>query len=265
MKQTFDLEMVGDAATFPQQERLLSPFFVARDLGIKYSTFTANHRMTMAAGIFNGKLLSDNSAQHAGTDLSARVTGLAWDRLEDRRYLHLGFAYRYVSPDDGKLRYKGRTETNVGPYFFDTGNIAAKHANHIGVELMMNIKNFAVIGEYNHAWVDSPKLGNPQFDGFYIESSWIITGETRPYDPTVGYTRRIVPKNRWGSWEVISRVGRVSDRLLGSGTFTRTYLGINWWASTQWKFGIGWGHTWLERSDMNGSANSVLSRMQWIY
>jgi phosphate-selective porin OprO/OprP len=138
--------------------------------------------------------------------------------------LHLGFAYRYVSPDDGILRYKGRPETNFGPYLFDTGNIPAKHANHIGVEFMMNIKNFAVIAEYNHAWVNSPTLGNPQFDGFYIESSWIMTGETRPYDPTVGYTRRIVPNKRLGAFELISRVGRVSDRF-NSGNFTRTYLG----------------------------------------
>jgi len=265
MKQTFDMEMVGDAASFPQQERLLSPFFVNRDLGIKAIHFTKNRRMTMAAGIFNGKLLRDNTAQHAGTDFTARVTGLPWDKQEDNRFLHLGIAYRYASPDDGTLRYKGRPETNVGPYYFDTGNIPAKHANHIGLEFLLNVKNVSVLGEYNHAWVDSPTLGNPQFEAFYVESSWIITGETRPYDPTVGYPRRIIPKHSWGSWEVVSRIGRVDDRFLQSGSFAKTYLGVNWWASRQWKFGIGWGHTWLERSDMNGSTNSVLSRMQWVY
>jgi hypothetical protein len=37
LKQTFAYEMVGDAANLPQSERLLTPFFKSRDLGVRQS------------------------------------------------------------------------------------------------------------------------------------------------------------------------------------------------------------------------------------
>jgi hypothetical protein len=66
MKQTFSLEMVGDALTFLNRKRLMSPFFISRDLGVRVNYYTKNQRMTMSAGIYNGKLLRDNSASMRG-------------------------------------------------------------------------------------------------------------------------------------------------------------------------------------------------------
>jgi phosphate-selective porin OprO/OprP len=181
--------------------------------------------------------------------------------------LHLGLAYRHVGADDGKLRYRGRPETNVGPFYADTGNFDADHANHIGLEMILNVKNVSLLSEYGRGWVASPTNGNPQFSAFYMVGSWIITGETRPYDRTLGYTRRIIPQRRWGAWEVVTRVGRVDldNRLIKGGNFTKTYVGLNWWANREWKFGIGWGHTWLEKSGTNGITDSLLTRMQWVH
>ena len=49
------------------------------------------------------------------------------------------------------------------------------------------------------------------------------------------------------------------------GTFDKTYLGVNWWATRQWKFGAGWGHTWLHRGGTTGLTDSLQTRLQWIY
>ena len=34
-EETYNYEMVGDAANLPQQERVLTPFFVSRNIGLK--------------------------------------------------------------------------------------------------------------------------------------------------------------------------------------------------------------------------------------
>jgi len=98
----------------------------------------------------------------------------------------------------------------------------------------------------------------------YITGSWVLTGESRPYDRTVGYARRIIPKSHWGALEL---VGRFSSEDLDSGSvkggsFDKTYPGINWWATRRAKIGFGWGHTWLDRFGKTGETESLQTRLQ---
>jgi len=267
-KETFAYEMVGDAANLAQQERVLSPFFVSRNIGAKLLHVVGKtQRMTVSAGIFNDWWVTTTSRADSGTDVSARVTGLAWDQPERQRFLHLGLSGRYAGADMNALRYKGRPESNVADNYVDTGNIASDHAWHLGLEGLWNSGPVSVLAEYNHAWVASPASGNPGFSGYYLTGSWVLTGETRPYDRTVGYARRVMPTGRWGAPELVVRFSHVdlTDSAVQGGTFDKTYVGINWWATRRWKLGAGWGRTWLDRFGKSGVTNSVLTRLQWIY
>jgi len=267
-KETFAYEMVGDAANLAQQERVLSPFFVSRNIGAKLLHVVGKtQRMTVSAGIFNDWWVTTTSRADSGTDVSARVTGLAWDQPERQRFQHLGLSGRYAGADMNALRYKGRPESNVADNYVDTGNIASDHAWHLGLEGLWNSGPVSVLAEYNHAWVASPASGNPGFSGYYLTGSWVLTGETRPYDRTVGYARRVMPTGRWGAPELVVRFSHVdlTDSAVQGGTFDNTYVGINWWATRRWKLGAGWGRTWLDRFGKSGVTNSVLTRLQWIY
>ena len=267
-KETFAYEMVGDAANLPQQERVLTPFFVSRNVGAKLShVFGADQRMTLSGGVFNDWWVNGDSFSDSGTDVSARFTGLAWDQPDGKRFLHLGISGRYAGADNNTLRYKGRPESNVTDDYVDTGNLPGDHAWHLGLEALWNEGPFSVLAEYNRAWVNSPASGNPEFSGYYITGSWILTGETRPYDRTVGYARRVMPKGRWGAPELVARFSNVDldDGAVQGGKFNKTYLGINWWATRRWKAGFGWGHTWLDRFGKTGVTDSFQTRLQWIY
>jgi phosphate-selective porin OprO/OprP len=68
-KETFDYEMVGDAANLPHQERVLTPFFVSRNVGAKLShVFGADQRMTLSGGVFNDWFVTGDSLADSGTD-----------------------------------------------------------------------------------------------------------------------------------------------------------------------------------------------------
>jgi phosphate-selective porin OprO/OprP len=165
------------------------------------------------------------------------------------------------------LRYRGRPESNVADNFADTGRFAADHAAHLGLEALWNRGPFSLLGEYTQAWVSSPSAGDPTFKGWYVTASWVLTGETRPYDRTVGYARRVIPKSRWGAPELVARFAHVdlADGAVDGGEFDRVSLGLNWWASQRWKLGVTWGRTWLDAEGTEGEADSFLARVQWIF
>nr|WP_313737728.1 porin [Sphingobium yanoikuyae] len=123
------------------------------------------------------------------------------------------------------------------------------------------------MGEYILNRTNSREFRDPVFHGWYVTGSWILTGETRPYDRNVGYARRVIPKGRWGAPELVARYSEMDldDNGIEGGRFKKTMLGLNWWATTRWKFGASWGHTWLDRFGERGESDTVLTRIQWIY
>lgn len=265
-KETFSYEMVGDAANLPHSERVLNPFFVSRNMGAKLiHVFGADKRATLSAGLYNDGW-DVNSKTSRGWDYSARATGLVWDDPANKRFLHLGLAYRHVA-SDGVLRYRGRAETNVGDNFIDTGNITANSADHFGVEGLLNIGPASLLGEYITAKVNTPTGDDPHFYGYYLTGSYVLTGETRPYDRNVGYARRVIPTGYLGAPELVMRFAHVSldDKNVAGGSYDRLSFGLNWWATTRWKFGVSYGFTWLDRFNARGQSSTLLTRIQWVY
>jgi phosphate-selective porin OprO and OprP len=266
-KEPFIYEMIGDAANLPQQERVLSPFFTSRNVGIRYLDNFLNDRMAFSVGVFNDWFQSDRSFKNSGTQVSARLTGLPIESENEREFLHLAVAFRHLGADDGQLRYKGRPESNVIDNYVDTGNFRGKYANQLALEALYGHGPFSVLTEYVHAWVASTEKGNPQFSGFYVTGSYVLTGENRPYDKKVGYARRIIPKSRWGAIELVGRFGYVDldDTMIKGGKMKTWYTGVNWWQSRQWKFGVGYGVADLDKLDVTGRTQRLHMRLQWIY
>ncbi|HEX6999525.1 MAG TPA: porin [Gammaproteobacteria bacterium] len=257
IKQTFSYEMIGDAANLPQSERLLTPFFKSRDIGIRVSDTVLDDRATWAVGLYG----------EDGLQASARFTGLPIWADDGRRYLHVALAVRYNGDDDGRLRFSGRPESNVADLYVDTGDLPADHAWHTGLEALWASGPFSVLAELVQARVSSASVGDPTFSGWYVTGSWAIAGEPRPYDRQVGYARRIPVVDRRGQVELVARVGRVDldDEPVSGGTLDKWYLGVNWWATKRWKASLGYGDADLERFGLNGNTKILLARLQWIH
>jgi phosphate-selective porin OprO/OprP len=71
-----------------------------------------------------------------------------------------------------------------GTKLINTGNIDANNAWSAGLEFAVQKQNFYLQSEYEQFGVGRSDVGrkNPRFHGFYVEGSWVLTGETRRYN-----------------------------------------------------------------------------------
>jgi phosphate-selective porin OprO/OprP len=272
IRETFSYEVIGSTASMPQSERVLSPFAASRNLGISAThVFGANRDWNLSAGFYRDSF----GFSGGGAGASARLTHLLWEDAAAGRYLHLGVAWRHRPAVDGMMRYRGRPASNVADDFVDTGDFPANGANHFGLEALWANGGFSVLGEYVGTFVNAPAAGNPFFQGFYVAGSWVLTGETRPYDHAIGQARRIVPTGRWGAPELVARYAAVdlNGGSVRGGSYDRVDIAINWWATTRWKLGAVAGRTWLRRAPLGsttgnavrGTTDSLLFRLQYVY
>ncbi|MBV8223268.1 MAG: hypothetical protein JO293_07890 [Candidatus Eremiobacteraeota bacterium] len=120
--------------------------------------------------------------------------------------------------------------------------------------------------ETAEAWCLAPQVGNPKFYGYTIEGSWVISGEGRPYDPNVGFARRVIPKSKGGAWELGVQFSRDDFNNAGveGGDMGLGWVGVNWWQTPYWKYSIGYGTTGLTQNDTFGQLHRVQMRVQWV-
>jgi phosphate-selective porin OprO and OprP len=266
-KEPFSFEMVGLFPTLPQQERILSPFFVTRNIGVQVMGLLAGDRMTWAAGAFNDWLETDADFSRNASNYAARVTGLATVSPDNRNYLHLGLGLRRVGNDDGMMRFSGRPESNVAGKYIDTGSFPADHAAQLSLEAVWQGGPFLLHAEHIDAWVDAPERADPHFTGDYVTGSWVVTGESRSYVRSLGYAGAIKPTGRFGAVELVVRYAHLdfNDGSIEGGVLDRWGLGANLWASTQWKIGISYGDADLDKYGTRGNTKMLLVRLLWMY
>jgi phosphate-selective porin len=266
-KQPFSAELLGLSLLNPQQERILSPFFVTRSIGALASGQFAGDRMTWAAGWYNdwlesGATFSDNASDYVG-----RVTGLVSASPDNLDYFHLGLALRRVGPDAGMVRLSGRPESNVTDKYVDTGEFDADYTGQIGLEALLNRGPFTLMAEHVEARAHAPASGDPHFTGSYLLFSWMVTGESRPYNRTTGFAGGITPTGRSGAIEIVARYSHIdlTDGPIDGGVLRKSHFGVNWWASQQWKLGLSYGDADLARAALDGNTKMLLFRSQWAY
>jgi len=267
LKEPFVYEMVGDAANLQQEERVLSPFFASRDIGIRVQNTFADKRMSWSAGWFNDWWVADETYKVSSNVFAGRWTALPSWSGDGAHYVHVGASARYVGADKGTLRFRGRPESNVSSYYVDTSDLPSDHTNEVALEGLWGNGPFFLTSEWVRAGVDASDAGNPAFWGTYVTASYVLTGEHRPYDQSVAYARRVMPKGRWGAWEVFTRFTHVDvdDRSVVGGLYNKGTLGLTWWATRHWRLGVDYGLTDLDRFGKHGITQAVHPRLQWVY
>lgn len=188
-------------------------------------------------------------------------------------------------------RFRDRPELRVsGTRLVDTGNINAEDTTHWGVDAGVLFQNFyAEAGYYQFGAERTGVLDSVDFDGWYAQGSWLVTGESRRYDNKRGAFRS--PKvdkplnggegSGAGAWEVALRYSTIdlNDNAGNAGAVTPAggirggeqdiwTLGLNWYANSFVRVQTNYQLIDVERlngagAQIGGDARALSLRLQF--
>ncbi|HET9474030.1 MAG TPA: porin [Steroidobacteraceae bacterium] len=247
----------------------------------------ASGKRYMSALTFTTRTVND--AEVFDTQLAAVARAGFLVTTGDDYNLHLGANGTYVfqAADQGlgnnprnPLRLRDRPEIRVDSVrLIDTGSIDAEGASAYGLELGANWKNFYLQGE--HYWFDVQRvatstLPDPDFKGYYLQGSWMPTGERRRYNMSTGSfqgPRPMVPFSSgggFGAFEIAARYSRMNlnfmEGLEGTaaaaesvrgGDQSVTTLGINWYPHANMKLMLDYLMIDVDRLNPAGPGNTA--------
>jgi phosphate-selective porin OprO and OprP len=160
------------------------------------------------------------------------------------------------SPEGIRLSDQPELRIDFNP-LIDTGFIPAKSALTWGFELAANWRNFLVQGEYIGIEVN-PTVGKDlNFAGWYLEGSWVLTGESRPYLASSATYGSPVPYRPfeigggWGAWELAGRysVTDLNSGVVFGGQQTIVSAALSWYATEHVRFTLQGSHVDVDRRD----------------
>lgn len=178
------------------------------------------------------------------------------------------------------FRLRERPELNVDNQsirLVDTGNIDTDTALQWSLEAAGNWKNLYAQGGYYGFQINrrASVLPDPNFNGWYAQASWVLTGESKAYTPSRGAFAAPVPAERftldgtgWGAWELAARYSvlnlNYNAGIAGSATPTGGIrggeqkiwtAGINWYPNPAIRFVLDFQHTDVSR--LNGAGAGI--------
>jgi len=220
--QTLVIQTSRLARTFMEEPLPSEAFSLGRRLGVGWDF----HRSRVGVHITAfGKDLNDNIGDFG---YGARFY---FNPVKTRfNMFHLGLS-AVREKMDFDAQFRTRPETRVTDIrLVDTGTDAGVNTQSVyGLELAAARNNWSVRGEYFIAEWDRDFAANPEFDGYYVQANWAITGETFQY--MQGKFLRLRPRRSGGAWEIAARYSRVNlnDLDVLGGEEKNISIGLNWY------------------------------------
>jgi phosphate-selective porin OprO/OprP len=162
-----------------------------------------------------------------------------------------------------------------GTKLINTGAINARHADTLGLEFAAQKANLLLQGEYEHFDVQraDPGLADPHFQGWYVEGTWILTGEARRYNPqTAAFDAPPVARpfslksGTWGAWELGLRYSEIdlnfhegahgvapTAEAIRGGAEQNFTAGVNWYLNPVVRFMLDYEHVHIDRLSPNAA------------
>ena len=226
--------------------------------------------------ILQGGIFSETQNQVGGvftrTGWQASLRGAYSPTLGNVR-LHVGANYQHRENTREALaqQYRARPLNQITDQrFIDTGNIASKGDDTVGLELAAIYKQFHFAAEGQKVWVHDalsaadilatnvdpddndtvpsgavPLNGDPSFWSGYVELGFYLTGESRGYKSgRWDRTKVLHPFNQggWGAFQVNGRIDYVdlSDRVDGSSSSVAAPFYVNGGRQTGYQLSLIW-------------------------
>ncbi|WP_240901512.1 OprO/OprP family phosphate-selective porin [Thioalkalivibrio sp. XN279] len=188
-------------------------------------------------GMVYGRAIGDNEPGDDPIGIGARFM---YAPQLDAGLLHLGLSVAYEDVRDyASARFSDRPEARAdGNRLIDTGSISdVESTTKYGFEAAFQSGPVMVQGEYLGVGVGRSAGAEPDFSGWYVHGSWMLTGETRGYRG--GRFRGITPGDpERGAWELALRYSSVdlNDSGFQGGEQDNVSVGVNYYANPNVRF-----------------------------
>lgn len=247
IKDPFSLEQQASGNTLMFMERSLAGAFGAgRHIGALVST--NQEHWTLAGGVFGDALTATNGTAHdqdEGWGLGTRATFAPIN--EKTKVVHLGLGLNYRDTGGlGEASFSQQPETNIGGVnIADTGTISdVKDYYKVGAEAATVMGAFSAQAEYITTSVNRNAASDLTFDGWYVQTSYFLTGESRNYKNGLFGTvkpKASVGNGGIGAWELAMRYSTLdlTDKDISGlkgGDVDSYTLGVNWYATDTLRF-----------------------------
>ena len=264
-----------------------------RAIGLDFKKSDKN--WSAQAGIYGDSMKSNTSNNNKGSGkadegfgASTRVTFAPVNTSDD--VIHVGGFAGYRSTNgkgelnDNSPSFGYETTHMSNLKLTDTGTIVGiENAKMVGLELAAMHGPFSIQSEYAKAKIQREKsLSSLDFDAFYVQAGWTLTGESRTYKGSDGEFKRLKPKNRFqigkpgfGALELAVRYDQndLTDKDIHGGSEKRATLALNWYmnenvrlmADYSRSFDIKGSHVTTPSGGQPGNIDVLTFRTQWAF
>ena len=246
----------------------------------------ANDKQWYVSAYLTGATLADAEVSDEQSAIVARAAALLW---QDEDFdIHIGSSLSWLlePADQGSLassprypvRFRDRPELRVdSTRLIDTGAIDARSAFANGFEAAFRAGSFFFQSEYFRYGIErraSSAVGDPEFNGWYAEASWVLTGEAHRYNPSTAAfsapkpTSPLGVEGGFGALELAARFSHVdlnhAEGVLGSAAVAGAVrggeqeiwtLGLNWYLNQNLRLSTNYFLVDVDRLNPAGVGN----------
>lgn len=208
---------------------------------------------------------SDSEDETDGMGAAARAYWVPV--LGPQGVFHLGVTSSVDNPSNGKTvapssaRYVGRS----GPGASLVAVATTEDQTTFGLELAGRLGPFYAQGEYAAASFAQDLGGDLDVDTFYVQATYLITGETKPYDIKKGVFKSVKPQRPIGAWEAKLRYDLIeTSGLAADREVSQWIVGLNWFVNPSVRMMFEYIHG---DDDLQGSpersGDAIAARLQF--
>jgi phosphate-selective porin OprO/OprP len=236
-KEPFSLEELTSSNYTTFMERsLINTFAPARKTGMMINSAVMGERSTWAVGIFRPTSGVGKMAGDAGYSFTGRMTHQVPLDDSGKGLIHLGIAGSHRNLAEPRLLFQARPEHHLSSRFLNTQYFPSTYYRLLGAEAALVLNRLSLQGEYVLTNSEYSPGDDPSFYGYYLEGSYFLTGDSRPYDSSKGVFSRVKPKEPLGesggigALQLTARYSSLdlNDGEVSGGEMGTITLGLNW-------------------------------------
>jgi phosphate-selective porin OprO/OprP len=224
----------SDDTVFLERSLLTTTFLPSRNTGFLIHGQSKHLGIRWSVGALQPETddLSLKNTDQLG--YSGRFSAAFRTGAQKKTLLHLGLDFWRRNVAD-TIELASRPESHIAPKFVDTGEVASDHLDIGDLEAGLQRGPLTLQSELALTHVRTTDQGDLRFPAFYVQASYFLTGETRPYNGEYVFSRprpkRELGKEGGGALELGFRFSHVDldESSVRGGRLDDWSFAFNWY------------------------------------